>query len=150
MILRCGLRNFGANSTTENFILDNLGKWYGHLQLSCPLLDENLCSMYAERPTACREHIVTASSSLCQLESSDNPNVVQMPVSINEALGQLAAELEGTEVEAVMLPLSVPWAEDNLARSKRRWPTVMMVEKFFGIVKALVSQANQKIATGAA
>ncbi|MHC4754835.1 MAG: YkgJ family cysteine cluster protein [Planctomycetota bacterium] len=150
LILQSGFRNFETTGTPGNFVLDHLGKWYAELQLSCPLMDENLCIMYAERPTACREHIVTASASLCQLESFENPNVVEIPFSINEALGQLAGELEGTEVEAVMLPLSVPWADDNLARSKRKWPTVMMVERFFGILKTLASQADQKIPAGVA
>jgi hypothetical protein len=55
-----------------------------------------------------------------------------MPVSTLKSLGQLTSELEGTSVEAVMLPLALP--------DQRIWPAEMMVERFVEIIKAMASE----------
>lgn len=62
-----------------------------------------------------------------------------MPVSVLNALAQLAGELEQLDIEAVMLPLAFAWAQDNIQRSKRDFPAVMMVERFVEILQATVS-----------
>jgi hypothetical protein len=73
-----------------------------------------------------------------------------MPVSIVEALGELTAELEGSEVEVVMLPLAFAWAEENLDRSERTWPAEFMVERFVGILKSMASSDSRlcRVAAG--
>ncbi len=60
-----------------------------------------------------------------------------MPISILDCLGQLAAELEQSDIEAVMLPLALPWVQENLERGERTWPAVAMVECFVEILQAL-------------
>ena len=73
--------------------------------------------------------------------------MVRMPLRVVECLGQLAAELEKSTVEAVMLPLALPWAQENLTRSKRQWPAKMMVELFVEIIKATASKSDVAAAT---
>lgn len=85
---------------------------------------------------ACREYIVTGSALLCEDERTDESQIVQMPVSVLRCLGQLTAELEQSNIEAVMLPLALPWAQENLERAKRTWPAVTMVERFVEILRA--------------
>ena len=60
-----------------------------------------------------------------------------MPVQLPNVLGQLASELEGTGVEAVILPLSLVWFEENPERVERNWPAEMMVKRFVEIVEAM-------------
>ncbi len=55
-------------------------------------------------------------------------------------LGRLCAELEQCEVEAVILPLALPWALKNHDRSGRTWPTGMMVERFIEILKTTAAK----------
>ena len=38
-----------------------------------------------------------------------------------------------------MLPLAFAWAQDNIQRSKRDFPAVMMVERFVEILQAEIS-----------
>jgi len=129
-----------ANSATQ---VSQLGRWYAALKLACPFLSDGLCTIYEQRPTACREHIVTGSPSLCEAEWTDESHLVQMPVSVLEALGQLASELEGTSVEAVMLPLALPWAQENLQRHQQTWPAPMMVERFVEIIKTMAKENSE-------
>ena len=148
-ILDGKLESFDLNSSTTNAPdqINQLSSWYAGLKLPCPLLSDELCTIYEQRPMACREHFVTDSASLCETEQMDEPNVVMMPVSIVEALGQLASELEGTCVEAMMLPLALPWAQENLQRHQRTWPAAIMAEKFVEIVKTIASDKSSAVTT---
>jgi Fe-S-cluster containining protein len=114
---------------------DQLGSWYAGLRLRCPFLSDKLCVTYDQRPIACREHAVTGAAGSCDVEGTDEPDIVKMPVSVLECLGRLAAELEQSDLEAIMLPLALPWAEENIDRSSRTWSAVAMVERFIEIIQ---------------
>ena len=128
--------------TSNHKQISELSKWYASLKLTCPLLSNNLCTSYEHRPIACREHIVTGSALLCEDEWSDGSQIVQMPISVLECLGQLAAELEQSDIEAVMLPLALPWVQENLERTERTWSAVTMVECFVEILQALNTEQS--------
>jgi Fe-S-cluster containining protein len=121
---------------------DRIGQWYAGLNLPCPFLSEDVCISYRERPIACREHFVTSPAALCLPGGTCETSVVPTPVSILECLGRLCAELEQREVEAVILPLALPWALKNHERSGRTWPTGMMVERFIEILKAAAAKTR--------
>jgi len=116
--------------------LRQLGDWYAGLGLACPFLSDGLCALYEQRPTACREYLVTRSAKCCDAASTDEPDKVKMPFSVLECLGQLTAELEQSDVEAVILPLALPWAQENVERSRRTWPAVTVVKRFVEILQA--------------
>ncbi len=78
--------------------------------------------------------MVVGSTTSCNIEGEDEPDVVKMPVSVLECLGRLTAELEQSDVEAIMLPLALPWAQENTERSNRTWPAVAMVDQFIDIL----------------
>lgn len=141
-------KEFDINELTEaecQIQINQLGKWYAGLKLPCPFLSDSLCTSYENRPVACREYIVTGSALLCEDERTDESQIVQMPVSVLQCLGQLTAELEQSNIEAVMLPLAIPWAQENLERSERTWPAVTMVERFVEILRALNIEQSKTI-----
>jgi len=116
--------------------LNLVSNWYMSLKLRCPFLYNHLCSIYDQRPLACREHFVTGSVRACRGQRGF-AEVVEMPVQMPNVLGQLASELEGTPAEAVILPLALVWCEENPERAERTWPTSTMVERFVEIVKTM-------------
>lgn len=122
--------------------MDRLSLWYTGLELACPFLRNNLCSYYEQRPIACREHMVTSVRSCCGIDCTDEPSAVRISASVLECLGKLTAELEQSDVEAVMLPLALPWAQENIDRSRRTWPAVTMVEQFIEILTAASEQTH--------
>jgi len=122
--------------------MDQLGLWYAGLELECPFLRDSLCSCYDQRPIACREHWVTGVRSCCGADGADELSAVRMPASVLECLGRLTAELEQADMEAVMLPLALPWAQENLDRSRQTWPAVGMVERFVEILTTLSQEAS--------
>jgi len=119
---------------------ERISKWYAGLDLPCPFLSEGACTCYESRPIACREHFVTSPAAQCIAGATPEPSVVPMPVSVLECLGQLSAELEQREVEAVILPLALPWALKNHDRSGRTWPARMIVERFIEILRETTNE----------
>lgn len=119
--------------------LNRLSDWYRSLKLPCPFLHRDMCSIYQNRPLACREYFVKGSLDPCRHQQSI-VDVVKIPVQMPNVLAQLASELEGTGTEAVILPLTFFWYEQNRHRAGRTWPAVMMVKRFLEIVKEMASK----------
>ena len=123
---------------------NHIGGWYAGLHLPCPFLSDGACTSYEHRPIACREHFVTSPAAQCVAGATPEALIVAMPISILECLGELCAELEQREVEAVILPLALPWALKNHERSGRTWPTGMIVERFIEILKAAAAKTRTR------
>jgi len=124
--------------------LNLVSKWYRDFKLDCPFLHNGVCTIYEQRPLACREHYVTGSARACRGEFGA-AEVLEMPVQVLNALGKLASELEGTSVEAVILPLALVWCEENRQRDERTWPFATMVKRFFEIVKEMAYENSMTL-----
>ena len=124
--------------------LNLVSDWYSSLSLPCPFLRDGRCSIYEKRPLACREHFVKGSADACSGKSG-MAEVVKIPVNMPNALAQLAAELEDTDQESVMLPLALVWFEQNRQRALRSWPAAKMVNRFLEIVKDMVSKNSEVV-----
>jgi Fe-S-cluster containining protein len=122
------------SSPAETVDLNLLSSWYRSFKSTCPFLNNNACGIYKQRPLACREHFITGSASACK-SLRDDAEVLDIPVRLPNVLGQLASELEGTDVEAVILPLTPVWYEENARRAERSWPAEMIIRRFVEIVE---------------
>ena len=114
--------------------LKDVGQWYSDKEVTCPFLKNDLCAIYALRPLACREHLVTTPASHCRPETVESAEKPDLGCSVLEALGQVVADLEGGGVEAIMLPLILPWIQENGERIHREWPAREMAQ---GLLNAL-------------
>ena len=130
------LESLHKYNVTEEVDLSQISRWYGELELSCPFLINNSCMIYENRPLACREYLVTSAPCLCHKAMDGSIERVRLPVSMPEVLGQLAAELEQTELEAVFLPLVPVSIEQYKERVEGRWPAGDMLEHFMHILEA--------------
>ncbi|MHC4595185.1 MAG: YkgJ family cysteine cluster protein [Planctomycetota bacterium] len=126
--------------------LDLVSDWYTSLKLICPFLENNLCNIYEQRPLACREYFIKGSAGACKGQGGI-AEMVETPVQVTNVLARLASELEGTRVEAVLLPLVFVWCEENPERVERTWPAAMMVKKFVEIVKAMARKNSTAVVT---
>jgi Fe-S-cluster containining protein len=120
---------------------------YASLQIDCPLLEGGLCSLYDWRPLACRTYHVVSEPLLCADPSESLHERLALPFSPTQALCRLSAELEGTDPQAVLLPLALDWADRNAARAKRAWPTGALIGRF---QQACQEQVNRLTAAAAA
>jgi Fe-S-cluster containining protein len=125
-----------APAPAKSVDLNLVSSWYANLKIACPFLCNHECSIYSQRPLACREHFIMGSARACRGHRGV-AEVLDMPVRLPNVLGQLASELEGTDVQAVILPLALVWCRENPQRAGRNWPAEMMVERFVGIVETM-------------
>jgi Fe-S-cluster containining protein len=124
--------------------LNLVSNWYKNLKLPCPFLQKGLCTIYDQRPLACREYFVKGSAEACR-GGRGNAKVVRIPVQMPNALAQLARDFEGTGDEAVILPLVLFWYEQNRQRANRTWPAVMMVNRFLEIVREMATNYSETV-----
>jgi len=118
-----------------------VGQWYAGLNIGCPLLEGDACQIYAHRPLACAEHMVTTSPEFCRGFQPGRGRIAALPVSVLEALAKLAAEVEQRPVESTLVPLLPAWNDLNAERGRRTFDAVDLVERFAGIVEDLAASA---------
>lgn len=111
-----------------------LNHWYADIDVDCPFLEREICTAYPFRPIACREHAVTSSPEHCLPEEDNQVRRLELPFSLVEALGILAAEMEKTDIESIMLPFTPAWRQINHDRARRTWPAPDLFKRFAAIV----------------
>jgi Fe-S-cluster containining protein len=122
-----------------------INQWYASLHLKCPFLSAGSCSIYEQRPLACREHIVITSPAFCDSRQNQSPEIVNVPVSMAEVLGELAADLHGSAVEAVILPLALTCMDLYVTQAHRTWPAVEMLTRFLHILETAAVISNESL-----
>ncbi len=88
---------------------DDASRRYFEAKIACPLLENEACSVYAERPMICREYSVTTPAELCS-KLSDEARDVPRPVRMSEVMTDVTNELLGREDFGVPLAMSLEWA----------------------------------------
>jgi Fe-S-cluster containining protein len=90
-----------------------LSRAYFQQQITCPFLEDESCSIYASRPSRCREYLVISPATHCR-----NPfeqGVERLPISIrlSQALARLWAEATQTRLQLVPLTQALEWSAKN-------------------------------------
>lgn len=94
------VKNIGNLSKDE---LTTLGIEYFKLQIPCPFLENESCSIYKNRPLACREYLVTSPAINCANPTSDSVQCVNIPIKLSVALAEIEASVLNREVRWTIL-----------------------------------------------
>ncbi len=86
----------GGNIRSARVTAD-LGLRYFHLGIPCPFLDEESCSIYEDRPLACREYVVTSDPVACADPTPETVRSVQLPARLSRALIRRCGPTAGKE-----------------------------------------------------
>ena len=105
-----------------------------------PLFDNEVCSIYEDRPAACRELAVTSPATHCQNMTNEAIRPVPVAVRISTTLSLLWAELTGTAPRLIPLPLAFDWAMRHRAEQTQRWPGTELFEKALDKISRYLSQ----------
>ena len=73
--------------------LEEVNRRYYALRMPCPFLEEESCTIYDERPVACRELLVTSPADRCQDLINNPVEPIPVPVRMSTVLGLLWQEL---------------------------------------------------------
>jgi Fe-S-cluster containining protein len=88
------------------------GLEYFHLGVPCPFLEEEACSIYEERPIACREYLVTSDPLHCARPSAQTVACVGIASRVSTALCRLDRKEEPGR-SWIPLIVAPEWAERN-------------------------------------
>jgi Fe-S-cluster containining protein len=88
-----------------------LGIAYFRLGIPCPFLEDESCSIHADRPLACREYLVTSPAANCANPTRENIEGVSMPLRLSGVLGRFAEPIAAGSTSWVPLILAPEWAE---------------------------------------
>jgi Fe-S-cluster containining protein len=80
--------------------------------IPCPFLEEESCSIYADRPIACREYLVTSPAENCARPTAETVQCVPLPLKVWTAIARFD-KVPPTErfIRWVPLILAPEWAE---------------------------------------
>ena len=109
--------------------MEPVNREYYALRMPCPFLENETCSIYEDRPAACRELLVTTSAELCQDMVKNEVQALPVPVRISTVLGALWSELVGGPARLIPLPIALDWAERHSAERSLVWKGTELLEK---------------------
>jgi Fe-S-cluster containining protein len=101
----------GVPSDSSNSLAE-LSRWYARINLTCPYIENKLCSHYADRPLVCREFMVTSPPAQCVPSIKNERIIVDLPIRMSEVLMEVGARLTGTTPQAMFLPLVPAWFDE--------------------------------------
>ena len=88
---------------------------YFPLGVACPFLEDESCSIHADRPLICREYLVTSPAELCQSPVQEGVTPVAVP-----KVSLAARKLQDEKDEWFPLALLMSWARTRPKTSARR------------------------------
>jgi Fe-S-cluster containining protein len=104
---------------------ESLGLAYFALGIPCPFLEDESCSIHADRPLVCREFLVTSPPELCANPAGRRVEGVKLPVRLSNVLARLADPATQGPMPHVLLPLLMERAEarpgDGTMRPGPEW-----------------------------
>ena len=105
--------------------VERRGLEYFRLGIPCPFLEEESCSIHAERPLSCREYLVTSPAECCAAPTRENIDTLRIPLSVWPALALCDRPATGPFIPWVPLVLAPRWADDCPPPAARPGPEVV-------------------------
>lgn len=132
-----------ATEVLDDEALEPVNREYYTLRTPCPFLEDELCSIYEERPAACRELLVTSPATWCQDVVKNPVEQVPVPLRTGSVLGLLWGELTGTPPRLIPLPVALEWAERHERASRETWQGARLFDRALDKAWRLLSQVFQ-------
>lgn len=111
-----------------------IAKEYFFLNLPCPFLANQSCSIHPYRPVACREYNVTSPPNGCIDPYRYGIAKVPMPLPLSTPLSILTAKLTSSNPRLIPLTLSLRWVAEHSDLKGCQWPGVELFQQFMDIV----------------
>jgi len=109
------------------------GLAYFRAGVACPFLEDESCSIYRDRPLACREHLVTSPAENCAEPSQESVQIVPLPAQVAGAARTMDRRSLPDEAGWLPLALALEWAEAHPDEPPSQ-PGTRWIEAFFKIL----------------
>jgi Fe-S-cluster containining protein len=107
-----------------------IGAEYLRLQIPCPFLEEECCSIYLERPLRCREYMVTSPPENCWHPSAETIRMVPLPAKFSEILYTFDDGVGNAATRWLPLALALEWVAGQKETPQLRLPGADLFRNF--------------------
>ncbi len=121
--------------------LEDLNREYYSLRMPCPFLEEEVCTIYDERPASCRELLVTSPAERCDDLVNNLVEPISAPVLVSTVLGLLWQELRMSPTRLIPLPVALDWAKGHVQENQHTWKGVELLDRTLDKAWRLLSQS---------
>jgi len=118
-----------------------IAKRYFGLGLVCPFLENDSCSIYADRPFVCRQYLVTSPAELCLNPFQNAVKPLPMPIAAAGATLRVAEQILGAPQYTVPLVLALDFACKARQELEQTFPAAGLYEKW---VRALAQPSSSE------
>jgi Fe-S-cluster containining protein len=122
-------------------MMEPINRAYYELKLPCPYLENESCSIYEDRPAACRELLVTSPADWCQDMVNKPVRAIPVPLRVSTILGLLWSDMTGSPPRLIPLPLALDWAERHAAENRAGWKARDLLDKALDTIWRFLNQA---------
>jgi Fe-S-cluster containining protein len=91
----------------------SLGTAYFQQGIACPFLEDDACSIHADRPLACREYLVTSPPADCAKPSPETIRCVSVPAKVSRAVRHLDTGRANPSATWIPMILALDWQRDD-------------------------------------
>lgn len=130
-----------SSEPPDDDTLEPINREFYALRMACPFLEEEVCSIYEERPSACRELLVTSPAERCQNIMMNEITPIPAPVRISPVLGLLWSELTDSPPRLIPLPIVSDWVERHRRDNERTWQGAHLLDAALDNVWRYLSQS---------
>jgi Fe-S-cluster containining protein len=120
--------------------MEPINRAYYALKLPCPFLENEACSIYEDRPAACRELLVTTPADWCQDMVNKPVRAIPVPLRVSTILGLLWSDLNGSPPRLIPLPLALDWADRHADDNRAGWKARTILDKALDIIGRFLNQ----------
>jgi Fe-S-cluster containining protein len=129
-----------SSGPPDDEALEPVNQQYYSLRIPCPFLEDDACSIYEQRPAACRELLVTSPAEHCQDLVVNPVEPIPVPIRIGPVLGLLWSELTETPVRLIPLPTVIDWVERCRHERQGTWQGSKLLDAALDKVWRFLSQ----------
>jgi Fe-S-cluster containining protein len=120
--------------------MEPINRAYYALKLPCLFLENEACSIYEDRPAACRELLVTSPADWCQDMVNKPIRALPVPLRISTVLGLLWSDLTGSPPRLIPLPLALDWADRHATENRASWKARDLLDKALNTIWQFLNQ----------
>ncbi len=136
VLKQAGLTNRFATTPETDAAGMELARNYFLLNMACPFLEEESCSIHPYRPSMCREYLVTSPAAWCASPYAHTIERVPVSVRLSRSLALLTGELLEEPPRLIPLTLAVQFARENKPLATRQWEAKPMIERLIELMSA--------------
>ena len=120
--------------------IEPINRAYYALKLPCPFLENEACSIYEDRPAACRELLVTSPADWCQDMINKPVRAISVPLRISTILGLVWSDVTRSAPRLIPLPLALDWANRHADENRAHWKARDLLDKALDTIGRFLSQ----------